>query len=81
MPTTNRFKHIQALVAARNLIAKDPTNADAIIRDVIVIALPKQYNQVYRFVKSHGGDIPSSMVATAFRLAQNHASSLLNELW
>ena len=81
MLTTKRFKHIQRLTAARMLIAKNPADADNILREAITDALPKQYNNIYRFVKSHGGDIPSSMVATAFRLAQNHASGLLNELW
>lgn len=81
MITTNRFKHIQRLAAARMLIAKNPADADNILREAITDALPKQYSNIYRFVKSHGGDVPSSMVATAFRLAQNHASSILNELW
>lgn len=81
MLTTNRFKHIKSLAAARMLIAKEPANADSIMRDAIIAALPPQYDKVFRFVKSHGGDVPSSMVSTAFRLAQNHSSSILNELW
>ncbi len=81
MLTTNRFKHIKQLVCVRNLIAVEPANADQIVKDAIFDALPNQYADVYRFVKSHSGNVPSSMVSTAFRLAQNHSASILNELW
>lgn len=81
MLTTKRFAHVRQLVSLRNQIALYPTNCDDLMRDAIFDALPPQYADVCRFVKSHNGSVPSSMVATAFRLAQNHASSLLNELW
>lgn len=81
MLTTNRFQHIKQLVCVRNLVAQRPADADDILRTAIVGALPPQYAQVYRFVKSHRGEIASSMVCTAFRLAQNHSAGILNELW
>lgn len=78
---TKRFAHVQALVELRDCIDTypDPKNA---VHDAIVNALPKQYRTIYAWIISHGGkDITTSFVVAGWRIAPNHASSILNELW
>lgn len=79
--TTKRFAHVRQFVLIRERVAENPAQADDIIYQAILETLPPQYRNVQRFVKSHRGNISSSMVSTAFRIAQNHAASILNELW
>lgn len=80
MPT-KRFAHVQQLVAVREALARGEADPDLIVTQAIITALPVKYRAVFHFVKSHRGNVPSSMVSVAFWRAQNYSSSILNELW
>lgn len=78
---TKRFAHIHSLVALRTAVLEYPNPADA-VHDAIVDALPPGYRKVYNWIISHGGEnITSGFVVAGWRIAPNHASTLLNELW
>ena len=78
---TKRFARIQKLVEIRGDVRAFPDTTDTIIRNAIIRALPKQYHQVYDWVVSCYAPVNSSMVVKAWNLQQNHASTILNELW
>lgn len=78
---TKRFAHIQKLVEIRRDVQVFPDNTDRILYNAIVRALPKQYHQIYDWIGSCYGPVTSNMVMKAWGLQQNHASTLLNELW
>lgn len=76
-----RFAHIQKLVEIRGDVRAFPDNADRILHNAIVRALPKQYHQVYDWIGACYSPVNSNMVMKAWDLRQNHASTILNELW
>ena len=78
---SKRFAHIQKLVEIRRDVQSFPDSTDVILRNAIIRALPKQYHQVYDWVGSCYAPVNSAMVMKAWDLQQNHASTLLNELW
>lgn len=78
---TKRFAHIQKLVEIRGDIRAFPDNIDRILRNAIVRALPTQYHQVYDWAVSIDRSVYSAETAQAWDLKQNHASTILNELW
>lgn len=78
---TKRFAHIQKLVEIRGDVRAFPDNVDRILRNAIVRALPTQCHQVYDWVGSCYAPVNSNMVMKAWNLQQNHASTILNELW
>ncbi len=77
---TARFAHIQKLVQVRRDIQAFPDGADRILYNAIVRALPQGYHQVYDWIGACYQPVTSGMVAKAWNLKQNHASSLLKEL-
>jgi hypothetical protein len=78
---TKRFAHIRKLVEIRRDIHAFPDNADRILYNAIVRALPAQYHKIYDWVGACYHPVTSSVVAREWGLQQNHASTLLNELW
>lgn len=78
---TKRFAHIQKLVEIRRDVQAFPDNVDRILYNAIVRSLPKQYHEIYDWVCSLERSVYSAETAQAWNLRQNHASTLLNELW
>lgn len=76
---TNRFGHIQELVFLRGQLRKFPNQTDRLVKESIILSLPRQYRQVYDWIAARQ-PITSAMVAEAFGINQNHASTLLKEL-
>src|SRR5262245_26546042 len=77
---TARFAHIRKLVEIRCDIHAFPENADRILRNAIIQALPPGYHKIYDWIGSCYHPVTSAAVAKAWELKQNHASTLLKEL-
>lgn len=78
---TKRFAHIHKLVQIRRDIHAFPADADRILKNAIVRALPAGYHKVYDWIGSLYAPVTTSAVCRAWELKPNHASTILNELW
>jgi hypothetical protein len=78
---TKRFAHIQKLVEIRRDIHAFPAASDRILLNAIIRDLPPQHKALYFYATECAGWLTSAWVADHYRVKQNHASMLLNELW
>jgi hypothetical protein len=78
---TKRFAHIHKLVELRRDIQVWPDNADRILRNAIIQALPPGYHKVYDWIGTCYAPVNTAMVMKAWDLKPNHASTILKELW
>jgi predicted transcriptional regulator len=79
---TKRFAHVQELVFLREQVRKFPEQTDRLIKESILYTLPRSYVRLYEWIRQgvfH--PVTSAAVAKAWDIKQNHASSMLNELW
>lgn len=79
---SKRFKHVRELVFLREQVRKYPEQTDRLIRETILYTLPRSYVRLYEWIRQGVFQpVTSAVVARAWNINQNYASSMLNELW
>lgn len=78
---TQRNAVLHTVAETYRRIQENPENSPALMRALLIELLPPQQKQIYAFCQRAAEPITSLDIEEVFNLTQNHASSLLKELW